>query len=106
MTKAEKAVETVCDDYYNKHHDFEFFKKEIARVITEARIRGFSETKRRVTEALDYRISQLSEGIDALKENHECVSVVEDYDIRRDELYSIRAFIRGMVVEVNEKSTT
>ena len=65
-----------------------------------SKLDGFQEAKQRILKALDYRIQQLPlNGGEFDTENNRAICE------RVDELKKVRAFVKGMVTQVDTKST-
>lgn len=103
ISKARALVQSVLTRFYTVHHNKETFETELVDEVNSARVRGFGETKRRVIEAMDYRIARLTESLDVLNRQPEKVrSVIDDMQSRVDELETIRNYVKGMVIKVEE----
>lgn len=64
------------------------------------KITGFTEAKRRVVDAIDFRLDGLKRDRDLLAVNGRGDHF--GYENRIDELETIRAFVKGMVVKVDD----
>lgn len=99
MTPTEH-VEALVHSFYHEHHDLGRFKTELAAAVGP-KIEGFTECKRRVVEAFDYRLDRMNESLAVLRKNPEKVrSVIDDMESRVDELESFRSYVKGMVTRV------
>lgn len=102
ISKTRALVQTVLHRFYTVHHNKETFENEIVDEVNSGRVRGFAECKRRVTEALDFRIDAIIKTLEVLEKNNKITYVTEDYRSKLDELETFRNYVKGMVVKVDE----
>lgn len=69
-----------------------------------SKLQTFSETKRRVVDAIDFRLKSLRTNVRVMSETATVpTSLLEDWSSRIDELESLRSYVKGMVIKVDDK---
>lgn len=103
VSKALQAVRAVIKRFYYEHHDKIKMEQELEKEVKDARVRGFMQNKRRVVESIDYRIARLKESAEILKRDPKKLDLMlKDVESRAEELESVRIYVQGMVIKVEE----
>lgn len=97
-----QKVQAAIKRFYYEHHDKIKMENELHTEVLNAKVEGFTETKRKVVEALDYRIARTQESLEVLNRKEEKVqSVIDDMESRVDELETFRNYVKGMVIKAD-----
>jgi predicted transcriptional regulator len=87
-----------------EHHDRKLFEEELTTEVLSARVNAFSETKRRILDAIDFRIENIKE-IYTLSDDFSDTTSDLIRKSRLNELETLRSHISGMVIEIDEQET-
>ncbi len=94
---AQETVDTIIHAYYHEHHNLNTYRRQLSEAIEKSRLVAFSETKERLTYAIEARIALRVRDIMTVDTTSAARENSREHIL---ELETLRAFVKGLVIEV------